>query len=329
MKIPFPDFFVVGAPRCGTTSLCSHLGHHPAICFSRPKEPHFFTALAGPVSEEQIEVDYLERYFGHRRPEHRIAGEGSVSYLYSRDAIDRILALRPDARFIVNLRNPYEMIPSYHLRLHYLLEEDQADLAVAWSLQGARARGERIPRHSWDPRLLQYAEVGSLGSALERLLAQVGRERCLPVVFDDLISDPAATYARVFAFLGVEPDGSTRFPRKQGGQAWRYHWLQVLLFRPPRFLARAAGVRLPGSERPGQGRRKRSKQHAEGPPPPDAERRPGSSLKRRRKRLVRWNRIDARPAPLGAELRREMQAVFEPEISKLSEILGRDLGSWK
>jgi hypothetical protein len=41
----FPDFFVVGAPRCGSTAFCRYLAKHPAICFSRPKEPHYFTRL--------------------------------------------------------------------------------------------------------------------------------------------------------------------------------------------------------------------------------------------------------------------------------------------
>ena len=43
---------------------------------------------------------------------------------------------------------------------------------------------------------------------------------------------------------------------------------------------------------------------------------------------MRWNRIDVSPEPLSPELRRELQAVFDPEIRKLSELLGRNLGHW-
>ena len=35
--------FIVGAPRCGTTSLSRYLKDHPEVCFSRVKEPHFFS----------------------------------------------------------------------------------------------------------------------------------------------------------------------------------------------------------------------------------------------------------------------------------------------
>lgn len=329
MTIPFPDFFVVGAPRCGTTSLCRYLAQHPRICFSRPKEPHYFTGLVGPVGADQIQAEYVERCFAHRRPEHLCAGEGSVSNLYSEEAIGRILALQRDARFIVQVRNPFDMLRSYHQRLVYLLEEDQPDLAVAWSLQSARARGERLPPQSWDPRLLQYAQVASLGTALERIWKQVGRERCHVVVFDDLVADPSAQYQRTLAFLGVPSDGRTAFPRKQRSMAWRYRWLQSLLFRPPRSFARAAGVRLPGdAPKPPKPPRPGGKPSASRRILRRAGRVAGPVLKDARQRLVRFNRLDAPATPLPPDLRRELALVLDPEIRRLSELLGRDLGHW-
>src|SRR5262249_49831018 len=325
MKIPFPDFFVVGAPRCGTTSLCRYLAQHPQICFSYPKEPHYFSRLEGPVDPERIRHEYLERCFAHRGPQHRLMGEGSVSYLYSAEAIEHILALGPESRFIVQVRNPFDMLRSYHLRLLFVLEEDERDFAVAWSLQAARLRGERIPRHCWDRRLLQYAEIGSLGTALERMLKRVGPERCLPIVFDDLVAGPREVYERVLRFLGIESDGRTRFPRKRGSHAWRHRWLQVLLYRPPSFVARAVNVRVPSSE-------EQSSERARGGGGPGTARRlirsAGRAIRRGRLHLLRWNRIDASPEPLPVELRAEMQAVLIPEIHKLAEILGRDLSHW-
>ena len=64
-------------------------------------------------------------------------GEGSVTYLYFPHVIDRILELNPIARFIVMLRNPMQMVPSFHARMLYLLEEDTEDFAEAWRLQEA------------------------------------------------------------------------------------------------------------------------------------------------------------------------------------------------
>jgi hypothetical protein len=129
----FPDFFVVGAPRCGTTSLSRYLARNPQVCFSRPKEPHYFSRLERDPTAAELRRNYLDRCFGHCTPAHRVLGEGSVSYLYLPGTIERIHRLSPDARFIALVRNPLSMLPSYHLRMQFLLQEDEADFEKAWS----------------------------------------------------------------------------------------------------------------------------------------------------------------------------------------------------
>lgn len=330
----FPDFFVVGAPRCGTTSLCAYLAAHPAICFSKPKEPHYFTNLGGSAGGD-LQRDYVERFFSHRRPEHLLAGEGSVSTIYSPEAIERILSVQPRARFVAMVRNPMDMLPSYHLRLLYLLEEDQEDLAAAWRLQPARARGERLPRLCTEPRLLQYAEAGSLGTWLEELLKRVGPDQCLTVVYDDFAADPAKVYDRVLRFLGLESPGELPvFRRKQRSRGYRSRLLQQLLFKPPAAIARLAGVRTSAETLPAPESAAAERAPGGSPRGPSARllrrvtRSAGPAVKRMRKRLVQWNSIDVRPRPLSPELREEMRATFAPEIRKLENLLGRDLSHW-
>src|SRR4051794_9345800 len=58
-------FFIVGAPRCGTTTLGSMLKGHPAVCFAVPKEPHYFSRLPATWSPERVLADYLPTYFRH------------------------------------------------------------------------------------------------------------------------------------------------------------------------------------------------------------------------------------------------------------------------
>jgi len=159
----FPDFFLIGAPRCGTTALSSYLADNPQVCFSRTKEPHYFSLFAPHVSLDELETAYLARYFSHYREGHKAIGEGSVSYLYSPDALRRILSLNSQARFIAILRNPVDMLPSYHLRMRFSLMEDVEDFATAWSLQKMRARGERIPKHCPAPHLLLNRKVNGNG----------------------------------------------------------------------------------------------------------------------------------------------------------------------
>ena len=303
----FPDFFVVGAPRCGTTSLCNYLARNPQVCFSQPKEPHYFTRLDRDPSPQELRRDYLDRFFPRFETTHRAVGEGSVSYLYLPEAIDRIRRINPEARFIALVRNPLQMLPSYHLKLLYLLQEDEPDLAKAWALQASRERGSGVPRLCLDTRLLLYREVAKLGEQVQRLYDVAGRDRSHVVVFDDLASDPLGVYRRVLEFLGVDYDGQTVFERKYVSRAYRYRWLQQLLYVP----AVRGGKVVDNLQR-------RARKYN-----PDGTRR-----KSWIKRLAKWNRVAAKPAPLAPELRAAVCEALRPDVEHLSKLLDRDLRHW-
>jgi hypothetical protein len=306
-------FFLVGAPRCGTTALSRYLRKHPRICFSVPKEPHFL-AYAPEMPLADLRRTYLETFFLHRAPQHLLLGEGSVSTLYSDDAIRRALALDPDARFLAMVRNPMELLPSYHQRLLYVLDEDERDFATAWRLQAARARGERVPRRCRDPRVLQYAEIARLGERIERLFELAGRERCLVIVYDDFRSETAKVYEQVLSFLGLEHDGRTIFPRRLESRTFRSLALQRLLMRPPLPLAKAVL------------RAKVRKEKAKTSPGP---RKKKPWLKRARSRLLAWNSVPSPPAPLPPALREELRESCAADLARLGRLLGRDLSHWR
>lgn len=304
----FPDFFVVGAPRCGTTALCRYLASNPQVCFSRPKEPHYFAINSDVSSAERIRRNYVDRFFAHRNSAHRVAGEGSVSYLYLPGVIERILQFNPDARFIAMVRSPLTMLPSYHLRMRYLLQEDEVDFARAWNLQEARARGEHLPKRCLDPRLLMYGEVTRFGRQIESLFQLVGRERAHVIVFEDFVADTLAEYRKVLDFLQVDYDGQVQFARRYQSQMYRYRWLQNLIFAP---------VALGGKMVLSLQRRKRKYK-------PD-----GSSKKRDWvKRLTDFNKVPTQPQPLSARMRSLVSAHLRSDVELLSRLLQRDLGFW-
>jgi len=306
-------FFLVGAPRCGTTALSRYLRKHPRICFSVPKETHYLTyAPEMPLAE--LRASYLRDFFPHRTPDHLVLGDGSVSMLYSDLSIQRALALDPDARFLVMARNPMEQLPSYHQRLLFVLEEDERDFATAWRLQDARARGEHLPRSCRDPRMLQYAEVARFGERVAHLFDLVGRERCLVIVHDDFKSETAKVYEQVLSFLGLEHDGRTNFPRRFESRSFRLLALHRLLMRPPDPLAKAvlrAKVKKERARMAGDTKAKKP------------------WLKRARSRLLAWNSISTPPAPLAPALRDELRETFHDDLVRLGRLLGRDLSHWR
>ena len=300
-----PNFFIVGAPRCGTTALSTYLAQHPAICFSRPKEPHYFTQLPA-LDETRLQQDYLDRYFQHYNENHRAVGEGSVSYLYSPQVIEHILRYNPDARFIAMVRNPLDMLRSYHAQLLFTLDEDVEDFATAWALQGLRARGIRLPRTCRDPRLLQYTEVGKLGKYLEQLLSVAGHDRVFTVVYDDLAARTGQTYSEILRFLDVPDDGRQDFPRIKSSKGYRWRWLHLILKRPPAEVAK----------------------HMQAIKSAAKSKNRNSRLLRARKRLIELNTVGVHRDPLDPGMQRVMADTFRSDIEKLGQLLGRDLSAW-
>src|SRR5215475_4862738 len=106
-----PDFFIVGAPRSGTTAMSHFLGDHPDIFMAR-KEMHAFGSdlrFGRRFYRRDLQTYQAEFNVPHGR---RRAGEGSVWYLFSKTAAKEIHQFNPAARILIMLREPVEMISS-------------------------------------------------------------------------------------------------------------------------------------------------------------------------------------------------------------------------
>lgn len=217
-----PDFFIIGAPKCGTTAMAGYLAAHPEICMSDPKEPHFFNS-----DFQNRHTHSLRQYaacFASATAQHKAVGEASVLYLYSDVAIANILAFQPDARFIVMLRNPVDMAISWHSEALYSssVGETVTDFPSAWSLQQERKSGRAIPAICKEPKVLYYKDICSLGAQLKRLQSLVPGQRILLVWQEDFLRDGRAEYLRVLDFLGVSDDGRMDFPRVNTAKQIKY-----------------------------------------------------------------------------------------------------------
>lgn len=302
---PFETCFLVGAPRSGTTFLAKALAKHPAVCFSKPKETHFFVRDCLELPPDRWAAEFQQRYFPQLEDGHRMIAEGSPLQLRDPQAIESLLRFDPDTRLLVAVRNPADMAYSLHARLLYLLDEDERDFRRAWQLQEARARGERIPRRCRDPRSLQYRAMCSVGAQLERLFGQIDRGRVHVVVFDDLVGDTVKTYRHMLEFLGLPDDGRTEFDRKNENREYRHAWAQAYVTNPPKPVA----TLLESWQRKGKGR--------------------PTWVRRIRRRIKEWNTRKAKRAPLDLDLRAELRAAFAPDVERLEHLLGRDLSHWR
>ena len=126
-----PNFFIPGAPKSGTTSMYHYLRQHPQIYMSRVKEPQFFsTDLEMAEGRRICDLDAYLSLFQNAQDAKRI-GEASVWNLFSRDAAQNIKAFDPEAKIIVMLRHPADLIYSLHGQFIYSMNED----ILEWSEQ--------------------------------------------------------------------------------------------------------------------------------------------------------------------------------------------------
>jgi hypothetical protein len=297
-----PNFFIVGAPKCGTTALYEYLRGHPSIFMPKYKEPHFFAKDLGtyPLIKS---ADAYAALFAEAGPQHTAVGEASVYYLRSTTALAGIKAYDPAARIVAMYRNPVDMIHSFHSQLLYVGEETVQDFEEAWRLQERRRQGLDRPPRSRGDFLLQYAELGRFGTQTQRVLDHFPRSQVKLILFEDFAANARNVYDDVIEFLGVPPDGRTDFARVNENKRARLDWLKRFLRKPPAGLRRSVrGLkRIVGSERVG-------------------------GLK---SEIVRLNTVKERRASLSPALRAEMVETFREEIRLLGRLLDRDLSHWE
>lgn len=297
-----PAFFLIGAPKCGTSALAHYLAEHPQVCFSYPKEPYYW-APDFPGVRNRYGTSTLNAYLGlfHRtRESQTLAGEGSTLYLASATAVRSILEFQPEAKFLVMLRNPVDMVVSAHLQELSHLNESEPDFQRAWALQETRSAGHQLPPDCYEPRLLQYRNMAGLGSQVERLLKTASAERVHLIFFEDFQRDLPNVYRRVLRFLGLPDDGRSEFSRINDAKVPRIRWLTKLLNGPggttvSRFLKR----RLPG---------------------------PVRRVADQTKKWLTTQKVVRQPLP--PEFRQQLCDEFSGEIRLLESCTGRDLSEW-
>jgi hypothetical protein len=128
-----PNFFIVGAPKCGTTALYEYLRLHPNIFMPQYKEPHSFATDLGAYPLIKSPDAYAE-LFRDACGRHLRVGEASVYYLRSSTAIANIHDFDPEAKIIALFRNPVDLVHALHAQLLYVGEEVVPDFEAAWRL---------------------------------------------------------------------------------------------------------------------------------------------------------------------------------------------------
>jgi hypothetical protein len=268
---------------------------------SRVKEPHFFASDLGDYPHIKTLDDYI-KLFDESRPEHLRVGEASVYYLRSATAIANIHRFNPTAKLLAMFRNPVEMVHALHSQLLYWSEETVSDFETAWRLQERRAQGLDLPPTCREPFLVQYADVGRLGTQAQRLLSIFPRAQVKLILYDDFAESPAEVYGEVMSFLEIPHDNRTEFPRINDNKRAGMTWLRDFIRKPPSPLRQAY----------------RALKHGVG----------AESIVALKQKIVDLNTVKEPRPPLSPAFRAELVETFRDEVTVLAKLLDRDLSRW-
>jgi hypothetical protein len=193
-----PNFFVVGQPRCGTTSLWEYFLEHPSVFVPAVKEINYYSHWSKDRSGEQgLSYDDYLMYFMIARDE-KVVCDISPFYLSEPGCALRLYRDRPDARILCILRNPLDLVISRFNLDHIGASAEDFD---AWILQGIAGSRASLPRweHTSAISTLFHCRIAQQLAEYKRYFANA-LKICL---FDDMVADQRAAYEDICAFIGV------------------------------------------------------------------------------------------------------------------------------
>ena len=302
-----PNFLILGAPKCGTSSLWAYLNQHPEIFMCVPKEPTFFghegeDGLShGPDDENRAYhsrvitniKDYTALF--DRVTNQKAIGEASVYSLYLPKAPIEIKKYVPQAKMFAILRNPADRAYSSYL---HVVRQARERYPFARALQ---EEPERI-RKNWNP-VWYFKTMGFYYEQVKRYFDLFGRNQVHVYLYEDFQKEQLRFIKRILEILGVDssfvPDTSKRAKTSYvpKNPAWE------------RFLHKTR-IRVQFSEKHFP-KRIRWRVH---------------KVAEFIDRVGRSNRM--LPPPVPDDVRVSLLEDYREDILKLQDLLGRDLSHW-
>ena len=293
-----PDFFIVGGMRCGTTALDHYLGQHPEIFMASPKDPHQFDSDLRWPARTITWSDYTARFSGATNEQ--CVGDPNSTYLYSTQAAQQIRDFHPGAKIVIMLRNPVELLYSWHGWMRFHDVEPIEDFGLALDAEERRKQGVDLPETGFPASVFFYRDLARLSVQVERYLQCFGAEQVHIVLYDDFRHCLPAAYRGTLEFLDVNPEFMPEFEVVNQNRVPRSQVVNRVLNSPPEALRRLVKAVLPNPNlRDGVIRR-----------------------------LRQLNKHYRPRAEVAEDVRERLAAELAPEIRRLGELIGRDLSRW-
>lgn len=219
----YQNLIIIGANKCGTTSMFRYLSDHPRVCGSDRKEVHFFYRDLDfkDVASQHVYLDH----FPDRRDSQTVLLEATPNYLDGgRRIAENIRSALVNPLLVVMLRNPVDRLVSYYRSKQGWTDSPVHGLSFSeFTDQALTARAS----DSDDFGLLEgelnlQIRKGEYCHLLREYLSTFAAEKILVIFFDSFRADPRNSLDEVCNFINLSSDIYDAYDFRVENQS-RYH----------------------------------------------------------------------------------------------------------
>ena len=284
-----PNFFIVGAPKSGTTNMSYYLMQHPQVFMPENLEPYYFARLDIPQNYKREIISDEKKYLNlfKNAKNCKVVGESSPVYLYCPHSALEIKNRFPNSKLIISLRNPIEIAYSEYFSLKFMgFDQNRSFDELLDSSE------EQLTRNEF--HIDSLLEAGFYSKHIKRFQKIFSKNQIKIIIFEEYVKNTVPTINSILSFLGIKesitfdvtPKGAYKVPRNFASQKL----MNNSTFR------KAAKFVIPTVTRQKIGERFLVKE-------------------------------SSRP-PLKQNQRKRLKQIYQDDVENLSEILGRNL-PWK
>lgn len=201
-----PDFIIIGAQKCGTTSLYSYLIQHPCVASAYKKEINFFNINFNKGMawyRSHFPSTIYKRYIKHTFGRDFITGEGSPDYLNHPYAPKRIFDMIPQVKIIIMLRNPVDRAYSnYHMRVRKRRENLTFQDAINREIENIGNNRSRPGDENYPP-YKGYLSRGIYINQLKAWMDLFSKEQITILQSEIFFDNPPKIFTHVSKFLDL------------------------------------------------------------------------------------------------------------------------------
>tara|TARA_B100001146_G_scaffold54167_1_gene47500 strand:- start:3922 stop:4791 length:870 start_codon:yes stop_codon:yes gene_type:complete len=284
-----PNFFIVGAPKSGTTNMSYYLMQHPQVFMPENLEPYYFARLDIPQNYKREIISDEKKYLNlfKNAKNCKVVGESSPVYLYCPHSALEIKNRFPNSKLIISLRNPIEIAYSEYFSLKFMgFDQNRSFDELLDSSE------EQLTRNEF--HIDSLLEAGFYSKHIKRFQKIFSKNQIKIIIFEEYVKNTVPTINSILSFLGIKesitfdvtPKGAYKVPRNFASQKL----MNNSTFR------KAAKFVIPTVTRQKIGERFLVKE-------------------------------SSRP-PLKQNQRKRLTQIYQDDVENLSELLGRNL-PWK